>query len=101
MRVGFALVGLLIGAIAGLLVAFLSVFLWYDILQIGDHGADGLSGAATFMVLAPLLALAGGVIGAFRLGKPPGTRSRSVPIVILAVLLSVAALFMLGPMFVF
>lgn len=84
MRVaGFALLGFLIGAMVGVLAALLLVILWYDLIAADSPGGDGLSGLATFMVAAPLLALAGGAIGAIRLGKSAGTGTKSsAPVVI-------------------
>ena len=58
------LVGLIAGAFAGIGAALLFVFLWYDVLGIGDHGGDGMSGFATFMALGALLGLVCGVLGA-------------------------------------
>lgn len=100
MRVGLGLLGFLAGAMAGLLAALLAMILWYDVLGGGDHGGDGLSGMATFMALAPLLGLAGGIGGAFWLGRSAGTGGKSVTIALLVVLLIFAAFFTLGPMFV-
>lgn len=101
MQVGRALIGFVLGALAGLLAALLFVFLWYDVLAIGDHGADGLSGAATGMMLAPALALAGGLAGAFWLGRSAGSRRGGLTIALLALLLIVVILLILGPAMVF
>jgi hypothetical protein len=100
MRVGLGLLGFLAGAMVGLLAAVLALFLWYDVLRSGDHGGDGLEGAATFMLLAPPLALAGGVAGAFWLARSARAGSKGVTIALLIVLLIFAAFFTLGPMFV-
>jgi len=91
---GFAFVGFLVGAIAGFLLALLFVTLWYDVLQIDNHGGDNLNGLATFMALAPILALAGGAGGAFWLGRRAHAGKSVTPFGI-AILLLLLALFVL------
>jgi hypothetical protein len=99
MRVaGFALLGFLSGAIIGLSSAFLFVMLWYDVLGIGTHGADGLSGFATLIAAAAVLTPLGGVAGAIWMGSsaraaPPGPPSCAwVVALILAPLLLLACI---------
>lgn len=76
MRVaGFALLGLLSGAIIGLVSAFLFVLLWYDVLGLGSHGPDGLSGFSTLVAAAAILTPLGGLAGAALMGS----RARSAP----------------------
>lgn len=91
-RLLLGLTGLVVGACVGVGAALIFVILWYDVLGIGDHGGDGMSGFATFMGLGMLLALAGGVLGAIwmarRAGEGAGGRgvtAVAVAIVILAV----------------
>lgn len=72
---GFALLGFVSGAIIGLICAFLFVTLWYDVLGIGSHGADGLSGFAAFIALALILPVLGGGVGAVWMGL----RARTAP----------------------
>lgn len=74
---GFALLGFLGGAAAGFILATSFLILWYDVLGIGDHGGDGMSGMAAFIVLAPALSLAGGIAGAALLGRKAGEGTKS------------------------
>jgi hypothetical protein len=61
---GYALLGFLAGMAAGAVAAILVVFLTYDVLRLASHGADGLSGFGTFTLLALLFGLGGGIAGA-------------------------------------
>lgn len=100
MRVaGFGLLGFLAGSIAGLVLAVLGLTLWYDVLRIGNHGGDGLNGLASFMVLGPLLALAGGVAGAVWLARRARKGMAGVPIIVVIALAVVLAYVGLSPMF--
>jgi len=100
-RTGSAVLGLLGGAAAGFLLAVLVVILCYDVLGIASNGGDGLSGLSTFMVLAPLLMLAGGVAGAIRLGRrAPGEGGKGYGIAAAAALaLMLLALLATGRLF--
>lgn len=71
-RLLLGLTGLIVGAIAGICLAMLFVFLWFDVLGIGDHGGDGMSGFAAFMALGMLLAFVGGVLGAIWMARMAG-----------------------------
>lgn len=76
MRVaGFALLGFLSGAIVGLIAAILFVSLWYDVLEIGSRGVEGLGGAGAFLALAVVLSVLGGGAGAAWLAL----RARTAP----------------------
>ncbi|MGQ0660795.1 hypothetical protein [Sphingosinicella sp.] len=98
---GFALLGFLGGALAGFALATLVVILWYDALGIGDHGGDGMSGMATFIVLAPALSLIGGIAGAVLLGRKAGegTRSPAFAVAAALIVLLFVALFGFSGMF--
>lgn len=61
---GYALLGFLAGAALGAVAAVLLVFLIYDVLRLASHGADGLSGFGTMVLLGLLLCLGGGIAGA-------------------------------------
>lgn len=74
-RLLLGLTGLVVGACLGVGLALIFVILWYDVLGIGDHGGDGMSGFATFMGLAVLLALAGGVLGAIWMARKAGNEA--------------------------
>jgi hypothetical protein len=95
---GWRLIGFLGGAMAGVLATILLLILYYDVLAIEGHGGDGLSGAATFMVLAPLLALLGGIGGALWLGRRAKGGAAGMGWIILALLLIFAVFVVLGPM---
>lgn len=101
MRVGLGLLGFLLGAMAGLLATILLLFLWFDVLRVGDHGGDGLDGLASFQAFAPLGALAGGLAGTFWFVKKSGGGTRGIAITALIVLLILAAWIVLGPMLLF
>lgn len=96
---GLALLGFLLGAMAGLLAAFLLLFLWYDLLGIGDPGGDHLNGLAALLAFGPLGALAGGLAGAFWFVRKSGGGTRGIAITAGIVLLILAAWIVLGPMF--
>lgn len=91
MRVtGFALFGSLAGAIGGLIAELLALVLWYDVLEIGQRGGDGMSGLAAALVLAPLFGLVGGVLGAIWFGRrasagPMGPKFVVVPLILMVV----------------
>ncbi len=95
----FALIGFVVGALAGIMAAFLAVLLWYDVLGIGDHG-DGLSGFASFMALSLIFGLGGGAIGAFLIGRRANGGQRKLPalpfILALIFVLGLVLLFLLG-----
>ena len=95
---GWRLIGFLGGAMAGVLAAIVLVILYYDVLAIGGHGGDGLSGAATFIVLAPALALLGGIGGAFWLGRRAKGGAGGMGWVLIALLLLLAVFVVFGPM---
>lgn len=66
---GYALLGFLAGAAAGLVLAVLFAVLVYDVLGVGSgQGGDHMSGLAALIVLLPLMALILGVSGAVWLG---------------------------------
>lgn len=69
---GMALLGFLGGAAAGFILASLLIILWYDVLGIGDRGGDGMNGMAAFIVITPLVSLAGGIAGAILVGRKAG-----------------------------
>jgi hypothetical protein len=91
MRVtGFALLGFITGAVAGAAAALLALILWYDVLGVGDHGGDGMSGLSAAIVLAPLFGLGGGVLGAIWFGRrasagPMGPAYVVVPLILIVV----------------
>jgi hypothetical protein len=91
MRVtGFALFGSLAGAVGGLAAALLALVLWYDVLGIGQRGGDGMSGLSAALVLAPLLGLGGGVLGAIWFGRrasagPMGPTYIVVPLILMVI----------------
>lgn len=93
--VGFAVAGFVAGGMAGLLSAFLFVVLWFDVLGIDDHGADGLSGFAAFMALGIILTIVGALAGALwmvrRAGAEDGQRSSAMLAVLM--LLTMIGLF--------
>ncbi len=92
--VGFALAGFMAGGMAGLLSAFLFVVLWFDVLGIGDHGADGLSGFAAFMALGIILTLVGGLAGAIWMVRRANVESqRSSTMLVVLMLLTMIGLF--------
>lgn len=64
----FVLLGLIAGAFAGGLAAFILVALWYDVLGFGAQG-DGLTGFSSFVVLGLLLAILGGVAGTILMAR--------------------------------
>jgi hypothetical protein len=73
---GFAILGFLAGMAAGAVAAYLLVFLIYDVLELASHGADGLSGFGTLILLALVLCLGGGIGGAIWFaGKAKGAGS--------------------------
>lgn len=86
---GYALLGFVAGAAAGFILALLSVVLWYDVLQLGPRGGDGLSGLASFLFFAPTLSLVGGCVGAAWLGRRAGGQSATPIVVVLLLLLFV------------
>ena len=102
----YVLLGIVVGALAGLVVAFVGVALWYDVLGIGSPGGDQLSGVTSFMALALVLAPVGAVAGAVLMGRrggPPaeanggggGSGSAWTAIVLLVVLVA-AGLWLAG-----
>lgn len=91
--VGFGMLGFLCGAVLGLIAAVLLLFLIYDVLGLASHGADGLSGFGSFMLLGPLLALGGGIAGAIWFARRAGSGGGAATPLIAALLL-VAALFL-------
>ena len=95
---GWRLIGFLGGAMAGILATILLVILYYDVLRIEGHGGDGLSGAAAFIVVAPVLALAGAIAGAFWLGRRAKDGARHMGWIVLALILIFAIFVVLGPM---
>ena len=74
-RMLLGLTGLVVGAVAGICLALVFVLLWFDVLGIGDHGGDGMSGFASFMALSMLLAIGGGVLGAIWLARKAGSEA--------------------------
>lgn len=87
---GFALLGFLSGAICGLICALLLVTLWYDVLDIGSRGVEGLGGVGTLLVLAVVLPLLFGAAGAVWMGlrartAPPGGPSCALVVALVLV----------------
>ncbi len=96
--VSFTLLGFVAGVLAGIVTAFLAVLLWFDVLGIGNHGADGLSGFAAFMALSLIFGLVGGVIGAVLVGRRANRGQGEpvgLPIIIGMVVILVLGLFFL------
>lgn len=97
MRVaGFAFIGFLGGAVAGILLALLFVIIWYDVLGFGSSGGDHLAGVGTFLLLAAILGLAGGAGGAFWLGSRASAGKKVMPFGIVVLLLLLATFVLLG-----
>jgi hypothetical protein len=95
---GSALLGFLGGAAAGLVGAVLFLFLWFDVLGIGDHGGDGMSGMAAGLVLLPAMALAVGIGGAVWLGRKAagGGEVPTYAVAIAGIALALGFLFFFG-----
>lgn len=92
---GFALLGFLGGAICGLICALLFVTLWYDVLEIGGRGVEGLNGVGTFFFLAIVLPLLGGIAGAVWMSLRARTAPPSGPSCALVVALVLVPLLIL------
>lgn len=98
---GFALLGFLSGALIGLIAAFVFVTLWYDVLGIGSHGADGYGGLGTFLLLAMVLPLVFGIVGAVLMARRAGTAPAGGPSCAMIVVLVLIPLLLLFCAFLF
>jgi hypothetical protein len=88
---GFGLLGFLSGAMAGFLAALLLMILWYDVLAMGREGGggDGMSGLNVFILVAPSLALIGGILGAIGFVRR-ARNGKSAPLAIVVFVLLLA-----------
>jgi hypothetical protein len=74
--VGLALIGFILGAIAGGVIAVVSGLFWTKVFQTSDF--EGYSGMLVFLTFMPIGVLVGGVIGAAGLGYV-ASRDSAVP----------------------